>query len=350
MKIFTRPALLTFLLCSFLALDVPESAAITKLRGIQVATDVDAQDIAVLEEWNVNIVRYQLIWGAPADTATLSEYNIWLDQALDNLEGLMPAFAAAQIKVVVVLQSPPGGLASLSPKMYRMFKEQWASDAFLSTWETIVTRLKDYPAIYGYDLINEPAAVKKHIPAGIKDLNQIFLEVAQRIRVIDADPNHYLILEPIYGDQAQLRYLDLLPASIPGVLYSAHFYYPLKFQHQTPANPQQYPKGAFNKKKLEKNLLGVVKFVKRLKAAGMPRAFLIGEFSAPRIAPNESSYRYLRDAISIFQKNGWDWIYHAFREGLEWSLEHDSNSNNLTPVTSPTKRLKYMRKQFDKNA
>lgn len=261
----------------------------------------------------------------------------------------MPSFDSAGIKVLVVLQSPPGGLATLSPKMYRMFKESWASDAFLDTWDTIATRLKDYPALFGYDLLNEPAADPKYVTAGIKKLNEIFLEVAQRIRAIDSNPEHYLVLEPYYGDQAKLRYLDLLPASIPGVLYSAHFYYPLSFQHQTPTKPKKYPGPGFTKKKLEKNLAGVDKFMKRLKAAGQPKAFLIGEFSAPRIAPNESSYRYLKDAVSIFQKKGWDWIYHAFREGLEWSLEHGSNPNNTTPTSTPTKRLVFMKKQFAKN-
>ena len=48
----------------------------------------------------------------------------------------------------------------------------------------------------------------------------------------------------------------------------------------------------------------------------------VGEFSAIAWAPNAEGY--IRDCISIFEELGWDWTYHAYREFLGWSVEHEA--------------------------
>jgi hypothetical protein len=51
----------------------------------------------------------------------------------------------------------------------------------------------------------------------------------------------------------------------------------------------------------------------------------VGEFSAVAWAPGAGNY--LRDCISVFEDNGWDWSYHAFREWAGWSVEHEGEDD-----------------------
>jgi hypothetical protein len=54
----------------------------------------------------------------------------------------------------------------------------------------------------------------------------------------------------------------------------------------------------------------------------------VGEFSTIRWAPGAEDY--LRDAIEIFEKHGWDWSYHAYREWHGWNLELGTNRDDMT--------------------
>ena len=76
----------------------------------------------------------------------------------------------------------------------------------------------------------------------------------------------------------------------------------------------------------------------------------IGEFSAIRWAPGDSAYRYLKDLIDVFETNGWDWSYHAFREWSGWSVEHGPDRQDTTPTPTPTDRQNLLRDWFKKNA
>lgn len=59
------------------------SDAQIRRRGMTLSPDVTVQDIQDLSAYKVNLVRYQLAWTGPVDTATISEYNVWFEDALD---------------------------------------------------------------------------------------------------------------------------------------------------------------------------------------------------------------------------------------------------------------------------
>ncbi|MBX7144419.1 MAG: glycoside hydrolase family 5 protein [Oligoflexia bacterium] len=341
-------ARLIYLCLLSIALIYPARATLadTRLRGMQVGTGITPADIQVLGSWKANIARYQLYF-ADAATASESEYFDWLEEELDKLEALLPYFAAANIKVLIVLQSPPGGLASLKPKMYRMFKEAWAQTDFFEVWTRIATRFVGNQTIWGYALINEPAADPKYIPSTLLDLNEVHLEAAQRIRAIDSDPQHWIVVSAIYGDQSKLKHLELLPTSIAGVAYTFHFYYPPSIN--TAANPGPYPAPGLNKKKLLARLGGAKKFGEKLATERPDSLFFVDEFSACRWSPKNGAYRYLKDLISIFESKGWSWLYHAFREYHKWDVELSTKKSSLTRASSPTSRQKLLMKYFAKN-
>ena len=99
-----------------------------------------------------------------------------------------------------------------------------------------------------------------------------------------------------------------------------------------------------DKAQLEAALKPVIDFQKNY---GVP--IYIGEFSAIRWAPDSSAYRYLRHVLDIFEKHGWDWSYHAFREWPGWSVEHSDDEHCQEPTAVPNDRQKLLRQWFAKN-
>ncbi len=55
------------------------------------------------------------------------------------------------------------------------------------------------------------------------------------------------------------------------------------------------------------------------------------------------------DVIDIFEENGWDWTYHAFREWSGWSVEYGNDPKDTQPAAAPTGRQQLLRKWFAKN-
>ncbi|HEY9827505.1 MAG TPA: hypothetical protein V6D19_18865, partial [Stenomitos sp.] len=102
----------------------------------------------------------------------------------------------------------------------------------------------------------------------------------------------------------------------------------------------------WDKKRLEQELQPVLAFQKRNPDARL----YCGEFSVVRWAPNAD--RYLRDNLEIFEKYGWDWSYHAFREFHGWSPEYDetfSDGQRPNKSDSLTKRGEVLKEFLIKN-
>ena len=74
----------------------------------------------------------------------------------------------------------------------------------------------------------------------------------------------------------------------------------------------------------------------------------IGEFSAIRWAP--AAAEHLRDCIELFEENGWDRTYHAFREYDGWSVEHGNRREDTRPVSESTDRQQLLLEWFARNA
>ena len=77
--------------------------------------------------------------------------------------------------------------------------------------------------------------------------------------------------------------------------------------------------------------------------------FYVGEFSVIAWAPVDSAVRYLRDVTGIFNRHGWSWTYHAFREYPGWSLEHEDGVVRKDAALKPVResaRGKVMKEAF----
>jgi endoglucanase len=295
-------------------------------------------------------VRWQLTWGgfprSPADTGDLAAYDKWLAETLDHVDRLLPVCAELGILVLIDLHTPPGGRIA-GEEVCRIFQEKRFQDRFLTAWEEMARRYRDKPAVWGYDLVNEP--VEGMVPEGLMDWQALAEAAAKRVRAID--PKRAIVVEPApWGGPEAIVNLD--PIGVPGVVYSVHMYQPHKFTHQgVYDNPSgiAYP-GVVEGRAWEKESLRKALQPARDFARDYGVHLYIGEFSAIRWAPGESARDWLRDVIDIMEENGWDWAYHAFREWDGWSVEHGPDPKDRTRAKTPTSRETLLRSWYAKNA
>jgi len=323
-----------------------------RLRGAMISTNVKEADLDTLGgEWGANLVRWQLTWNgfphSPADNGDLAAYDTWLEGALQHVDELLPVCEKLGIKVVIDIHTAPGGRNAANE--CQLFHEKRFQDNFLKWWGKIASRYNGNKTVWGYDLFNEPVEGEGDLGAGCMDWQELATAAARIVRQHDA--NHAIIVEPEpWGGPEALDNLQPLP--VPGVVYSVHMYVPHLFTHQgvydIPLGPH-YP-GLIDGKPWDKDQLRRVlqPVIKWQHDYGVQ--IYIGEFSAIRWAPDDSAYRYLKDCIDIFEENGWDWSYHAFREWSGWSVEHTADKNDTAPSKTETVREKLLRDWFQQNA
>jgi hypothetical protein len=317
-----------------------------RLRGAMVSTEANADDLRVLgREWNANLIRWQLCEFRPRiDTSDLAAYDAFLEEHLQKLDAALPGCAAAGLLVVVDLHTGPGHWGESGQSLFTNRKYQ---DRFVEIWEHIARRYKAAPAVWGYDLLNEP--LEEGAAEGVADWQELAERAARAIRRID--PDRTIIVEPApWGGPTALENLE--PLDVPRVVYSVHMYMPHAFTHQgvndrTQA-PIRYPGPVegrhWDAAALERALAPVIAFQERHNVH-----IYIGEFSAIRWAPDGSGARYLADCIEIFERRGWDWTYHAFREWSGWSVEHSDDPSDPRPAAAPTERKKLLLRWFAKD-
>ena len=294
------------------------------LRGCMLpARATTEDDIETLHQWGATLARFQIMrrFLSVEDNQDLPEYWSWIDTRLDNLVNVLDWAQARGMKICVDLHSFPGGLRTGDRETNMFFEEKWA-DAFVETWKRIATRVKGHPAIYGYDLINEPKQTT-FAPISYWEVQR---RAAEAIRAID--PDTAIVVESNMAASAgTFRYLS--PLAMDNVIYQIHFYGPMAFTHQGVAGNLRKQKGRIpfwpdpSQGWTRDYIRNTVKQARLFQEKHKCRIY-VGEFSAVGYAPGAD--QWIRDAISVFEEYGWDWTYHAFREWAGWSVEHEADN------------------------
>jgi hypothetical protein len=322
-----------------------------RLRGAMIHPDITPESLRMLgQEWNANLIRWQLIrYGPAAKITEAADYDAWLEGALRKLDAALPFCEQHGVRVVLDLHSPFGGTPTVSGYVGTdtgLFTNQVAQAKFVADWERMARRYRDSRVIWGYDLANEP--VEGEVATGCDDWQGLATRAARAVRA--SDPRHAIIVEPTpWGGPEALENLEPIP--VPGVVYSVHMYVPHQFTHQGVhggATGVGYP-GTITGKFWDKAALRRVLQPVRDWQRDYGVQIYLGEFSAIRWAPEDSAYWYLRDCIDMFEEFGWDWSYHAFREWNGWSAEHGPDNADTSPSKTQTSREKLLRGWFGKN-
>lgn len=315
------------------------------LRGTMINRNSVVDDFNVLASWNANFIRWQLNWiDSQADKATVAEYVAWLQTALEQFDAMLPTLRQLKLNVILDLHTPPGG--GHWNTFYRLWTQAEFQDCFLSVWEMMAVKYKNETQIIGYDILNEPD--DKSLVAGLMNWRDLAIAAVQRIRAID--PQRTIICEasPI-SVSASLPAFEPLP--FDNVIYSFHMYEPYDFTYQNlnfNVTPIYYPgpiRGTmWNKDKLRTLLQPNVDWQKMHNVS-----IYVGEFSAIRWAPGNSTTNYLNDLIELYEEFGWNWTYHAFREFQGWDVEMIGDKDHPQRSSTPTDRQLVLMNWFSKN-
>ncbi|MHB1158219.1 MAG: glycoside hydrolase family 5 protein [Phycisphaerales bacterium] len=319
-----------------------------------------------VEKWHINIVRYGMNVRREAE-----QNGGTYQEALDRLLKVLPEHLAEAKKLGVTLVI----LADLPNEKMRDSRLQgkerlaayWDDDAnldlMIECWRRIARVCKDNDQDIWFDLHNEPLDWRD-FPSYPKKWPLWAQKITDAIRQIDV--RHPIVVETGPGGLCWgMKDFPVLHGA--PLIYSIHVYVPHAYTHQGLADirktdlaktylqrqrpwPGQFEDGDINgywdRATLERALQPAIDFQKRHPDI---RIF-VGEFSAIRWAPHASDY--LRDCMEIFEKHGWDWIYHGFHDDPVWSLEHTddyADSAHAVRATELTDRAKVVLEYLARN-
>ena len=297
------------------------------LRGCMLpgrATTED--DIETLHRWGATMARFQM--SRRSDNADLDEYAAWVDSRLDNLENVLRWAAARGMKICIDLHATPGGCDASGGQA--LFRDERYARAFVDTWRRIAARFRGHPAIYGYDLMNEP------LQNGRAKFDYWTIQRLAAEAVREIDPVTPIIVEANHWALPD-AFAYLSPLQMDNVIYQVHFYDPHDFTHQGVGGRPIGPKWPDPEKNWTRDRLReILRPVREFEARHHAKIY-VGEFSAA--AGAEGAENYLRDCMALFGEYGWDWTYHAFREWDWWSVEHEGpDPKHMAPATDDTPR------------
>jgi endoglucanase len=325
----------------------------SRLRGTMIdPRSMAEEDYKVLGgEWKANVVRWppydQPAYSSPADDTA---YDAWLNREMKRLDDTLPILRKYGIYVVLDMRAPPGGGQSWDGSP--LFNNRACQQKTIEIWKTLARHYKGVKEIFGYDLVNEPIDVLGQenigwdtVPGDVYNWWELADKISRAIREID--PETLIIMEP--AQVTPYAFFGFKPLNIYNVVYGPHMYMPYQFTHQGvfPCFDKtlRYPGfelggQIWDGDQIRHELQHVIDFQRKWGAR-----IYVGEFSAVRWAPG--AYNYLKDITDVFEANGWDWTYHAFREYLGWSVELNDDKDHPTKVV--TDRQKLLMQLFSKN-
>lgn len=276
------------------------------------------------------------------------QYEGIVEDDFKKLKEDLDAAYARGSKVVLTVLSLPGNRwrqfnnYKNDDRIWQDFKYHEQAALF---WKDLAFRLKDHPAVVGYNVINEPHPETAtgfndfwtedydkwynklvNTPA---DLNLLYETIVDSIRTVDTDTP--IILDSgLFATPWAIKYLK--PIDDDNVLYAFHMYEPYEMtsQNQKKGFTYTYPgkvkvgenqaEKMFDKAALKDFLKPVVQWTEQ---HNIPNNRIIAEeFGINRMVGGAD--QYVKDLIDIFEDYGWHWAFYAFREdtweGMDFEL------------------------------
>ena len=349
-------------------------------RGISVAGDATASDIAALSAMKVNAVALSLAPRIMSSALHISPEQafinrlVWADQMLDACKkyGIVGIITISDFPI-----DPSMHLTQVSPEFWNDPGQQQLT---VSLIDKLAEHFKNRGAELGaYDILNEPLENNTHTGEMSTPSQWSALQDAIIRKIRQSDPNRYVITTPGMGADPS-AFTNFSPLNFPRIIYSFHMYRPHYFTHQgvgvnslywqtgngqnmhviypnsnnsTDTDPVLHHTG-FIKAGLAAVMQPVVDFQKKYGAY-----VYVGEFSAARWA--QGGDLYLSDLISIFDKDKFSWIYVGYgvphQDPSPWNPSFDNQFfDNTNPavwmshyVGFNTPRWFILKKAYSKN-
>lgn len=322
----------------------PTSTRSGRLRGFNVS-HLDPVILAdARNQWGINAVRYMFPFNLMKSQQHLTQQEVWV-----KLMQALPAGLdeAKKNGLTVIIALPQAGILLDDPTLSGAENQArfWSDEANLKwvidCWKEVSAICSNRDQEIWFDILNEPLN-RKEMPSYPRQWSSWAQKIIDEIR--KTDKVHPIVVEPGPGGLCW-GFKDFPRLRGESIIYSVHAYQPHPYTHQGIKDltntdlakaylqtQRPWPgdfgdDGHWDKNRLVKEFEPVMMFLSRNPDARI----YVGEFSVVRWAPNAAEY--LRENIEIFEKYGWDWTYHSFREYNGWSLEFD---NQYSGVQKPT--------------
>lgn len=227
--------------------------------------------------------------------------------------------SAAQLEQVI---AGSGGLGfgviiCLMPPDREFFRGSALQDSVASIWQEQASRYRSQRTVLAFDLMNEPIDPDS---SGGEKWSNIALRWILAIRQVD--PARVIVFEPAPGAIPE-AFRQLKPLEASNVVYSVHMYEPYEFTHQglMGHDRMSYPAPASRIGPVDRATLGSALRPVAAFAESYRVPILVGEFGAVGWAPEHSTAAYLDDLLDLFERSGYSWIYHAWRNYQGWDAE-----------------------------
>ncbi len=300
----------------------------------------------------VNIKFVRLTWekwkGAEQDflIGNADDYLGIVESDFQKLIHILDIADSLNIKIVLTPISLPGARWVQSNKGIRdgrLWKENKYQQQTFQFWHDLASRLKNHPAIVGYNIQNEPnpevffgnpSFWKKELKDWYQkikgtpaDLNRFYSEAVKAIREVDKE-TPIVIESGLYATPWAFVYLEKI--NDPNIIYSFHMYEPYHYTTQRINKDRfQYPGKIpiedlgtdfdMNKNSLKEFLKPVAEWAQKNNIQS--NRIWAGEFGCSRKVAGVE--KYLSDLIEIFNENQWHWSFYSYREDVWDSMDYE---------------------------
>ncbi|MEM2584009.1 MAG: glycoside hydrolase family 5 protein [Thermoproteota archaeon] len=179
--------------------------------------------------------------------------------------------------------------------------------AFLSFWEQVGERYKDYPDEVVFEPLNEPnGALTPEL------WNRLLLDVLNVIR--RRNPNRIVIIGPACWNSINCLNELMLPEDDENIIVTVHYYEPMDFTHQGAKWAGREDKVGIKWMGSPEEKEAIWKDFQKAKAWSEKhnRPIFLGEFGVYDVADIDSRVRYLSFVARLAEEMGWSWAYWQF--------------------------------------
>lgn len=276
-----------------------------------------------------------------------SENTVPVKEDVDYLISVLDDAEKSGIKVVLTMLSLPGNRWTQhnnGTQQRDIWKSFEAQNNAIKFWTALASKLKNHPAVAGYNIKNEPSPERtqphfidwytddyekwyKKVENSPADLNLFYSKIVKSIRSVDSKTP--IVLDSgFYATPWAFKILKPLPYD--NIIYSLHMYEPFAYtsfrSKKNYTYPGKIPTGEegtktvnWNKKQVEKFFRPVRDWQKRYNIPDN-RIFL-GEFGVCRY--KKGAAQYLSDIITIADKYNWHWAFYSFREDAWQMMDYE---------------------------
>lgn len=288
------------------------------LKGFNVGelkSDYDSRYMDELANTGANIVRVIVpftLCPEDKDHNISCIYQVSPDN-VKNIQNMSKVFSAKKIKIII-------SAIFYEKNKGDFWKNKELQKGMSDAWTKFADQIKEDKNIAALELYYSPDA--SQLPNIHKESRAWSIAGYNMIKAIrNVDPNHVIIFQVPEGDPKNIE--GLLDLNDSNIVYGFDMFYPTQITLQGLYNYKKYPYPLGAEYGLDSTKTGIAKVIDKsalndylkpiidFKSKG--NSVFISSWGIVYYAPQDSSYRYVSDVLSILSQNKIGWAYYGFR-------------------------------------